>query len=53
LGDLGKRSFQVPIVFDETETAYILEGEILVTPECGELVQIVPGDLVVFPEGLN
>lgn len=42
-----------PIDFDETETAYILEGEILVTPEGGEPVRILPGDLVVFPEGLN
>jgi uncharacterized cupin superfamily protein len=41
------------IDFDATETAYILEGEILVTPEGGEPVRIVPGDLVVFPEGLN
>jgi uncharacterized cupin superfamily protein len=30
-----------------------LEGEILVTPEGGEAVRILPGDLVVFPEGLN
>ena len=42
-----------PIDFDETETAYILEGEILVTPEGGEPVRILPGDLVVFPAGLN
>ncbi|MBE0436196.1 MAG: cupin domain-containing protein [Methylomicrobium sp.] len=41
------------IDFDETETAYILEGEIIVTPEGGEPVRILPGDLVVFPEGLN
>ncbi|MFA5983782.1 MAG: cupin domain-containing protein [Methylococcaceae bacterium] len=41
------------IDFDETETAYILEGEILVTPEGGEPVRIVPGDLVMFHEGLN
>ena len=39
--------------FDETETAYILEGEILVTPVGGEPVRVLPGDLVVFPEGLN
>lgn len=41
------------IDFDETETAYVLEGEILVTPEGGQPVRILPGDLVVFPEGLN
>ncbi|ESS67470.1 putative enzyme of the cupin superfamily [Methyloglobulus morosus KoM1] len=48
-----KEISEFPIDFDETETAYILEGEILVTPEGGEPVRILPGDLVVFPEGLN
>ena len=42
-----------PIDFDETETAYVLEGEIIVTPAGGEPVRIVPGGLVVFPEGLD
>lgn len=41
------------IDFDETETAYVLEGEIIVTPAGGEPVRILPGDLVVFPEGLD
>ena len=48
-----KEVSKFPIDFDETETAYILEGEILVTPEGGEPVRILPGDLVVFPKGLN
>jgi uncharacterized protein len=48
-----KEISEFPIDFDETETAYVLEGEILVTPEGGEPVRILPGDLVVFPEGLN
>jgi uncharacterized cupin superfamily protein len=41
------------IDFDEKETAYVLEGEIIVTPVGGEPVHIVPGDLVVFPVGLD
>ncbi|WP_446808213.1 cupin domain-containing protein [Methylomonas sp. 2BW1-5-20] len=41
------------IDFDETETAYVLEGEILVTPVGGEPVRILPGDLVVFHAGLD
>ena len=41
------------INFDETEVAYILEGEIIVTPEGGAPVRIVPGDLVSFHAGLN
>lgn len=48
-----KEVSEFPIDFDATETAYILEGEIIVTPEGGEPVTILPGDLVVFPEGLN
>jgi uncharacterized protein len=53
LANLGKRSVGFTIDFDETETAYVLAGEILVTPEGGEPVRILPGDLVVFPAGLN
>jgi len=41
------------IDFDETEKAYILEGEILVTPKGEEPVRIVAGDLVFFHEGLD
>ncbi|MFO1419319.1 MAG: cupin domain-containing protein [Methylotetracoccus sp.] len=41
------------IDFDETETAYVLEGEIIVTPADGEPVRIVPGDLVSFHAGLE
>jgi uncharacterized protein len=48
-----KEVSKFPIDFDEKETAYILEGEIIVTPKGGEPVRIVPGDLVVFPEGLD
>jgi uncharacterized protein len=48
-----KEVSEFPIDFDETETAYVLEGEILVTPKGGESVRILPGDLVVFPVGLK
>jgi uncharacterized cupin superfamily protein len=41
------------IDFDETEKAYVLEGEILVTPKGEEPVRIVAGDLVFFHEGLQ
>ncbi len=42
-----------PIDFDETECAYVLDGEILVTPADGEPVRILPGDLVSFHVGLE
>ncbi len=48
-----KEVSKFPLDFDERETAYVLEGEIIVTPKGGEPVRIVPGDLVVFPEGLD
>ena len=48
-----KEISQFPIDFDETEKAYILEGEIIVTPKDGEPVHILPGDLVFFHAGLD
>lgn len=39
--------------YGETETCYLLEGEVLVTPDGGEPVRISQGDLVVFPSGLS
>lgn len=48
-----KEISQFPIDFDETETAYVLEGEIIVTPTGGEPVRIGPGDLVSFHAGLD
>lgn len=39
--------------FDEIERSYILEGEIVVTPDGGESVTLVPGDYVTFPVGLT
>ncbi len=42
-----------PWTYDETETCYLLEGEVVVTPERGEPVTIRAGDLVTFPKGLS
>jgi uncharacterized cupin superfamily protein len=40
--------------FDEVETAYILEGEAVITPDKGgEPVSFGADDLVAFPEGLS
>ncbi len=48
-----KEISEFEIDFDETEVAYVLEGEIIVTPKGGEPVRIVPGDLVSFHAGLD
>ncbi|MBU3644896.1 MAG: cupin domain-containing protein [Candidatus Methylopumilus sp.] len=42
-----------PLNFDMTEKAYVLEGEIHVTPVGGETVVIRAGDYVEFPRGLK
>ena len=43
-----------PLNFDSaTESAYLLEGEIEVTPVGGEKVVVKAGDFVVFPKGLK
>ncbi len=39
--------------YDERETAYVIEGEVEVETETGEVLTIEAGDLVVFPQGLD
>jgi uncharacterized protein len=42
-----------PWTYDEMETCYFLEGDVVVIPEGGEPVQMGAGDMVVFPKGMN
>ena len=42
-----------PWTFGDQETAYILEGEVVVTPQGGEPVKFGKGDLVIFPAGMS
>ncbi len=42
-----------PWTYDEAETCYLLEGEVVVTPEGGAPVEIRAGDLVRFPVGMS
>ena len=45
---------QFRLYFDqELERSYILEGEIVVTPDGGEPVTLVPGDYITFPKCLK
>jgi len=39
--------------YDETEACYILEGDVVVTPDNGNPVKFGKGDFVVFKEGLQ
>jgi uncharacterized protein len=42
-----------PWTYDMQETCYVLEGEVVVTPEGGAPVTVRAGDLAIFPAGLS
>ena len=42
-----------PWSYDQTETCYLLAGKAVITPEEGDPVTIVEGDLVTFLAGLS
>ena len=48
-----KEVSEFPWQYDAQETCYLLEGEVIVTPEGGEPVEIKKGDLVIFPKGMK
>jgi len=53
-GTWEKEVSEFPWSYDETETCYILSGEVEVTDkESGEKLQFKKGDLVQFPKGLE
>ena len=41
-----------PWEYSATETFYVLEGKVIVTPEDEPAVEINAGDLVTFPKGM-
>lgn len=49
----SKEVSQFPWSFGSQEIAYILEGEVTVTPNGGEPVSFSAGDLVTFPAGMS
>ena len=61
LSKLGVREWPVwtkepskfPWTYDEPETCYFLEGDVVVTPDGGEPVRVGKGDLVTFPAGMS
>ena len=61
LDELGVRSWPIwtkepsefPWHYAEQERCLILEGDIVVTPDGGEPVEIRAGDLVTFPQGMS
>jgi uncharacterized protein len=49
-----KEASKFPWTYDDSETCYLLEGEVVVTPDGGGApVTFGKGDLVIFPAGLS
>jgi hypothetical protein len=48
-----KEASEFPWSYDDSETCYLLQGEVEVTPDRGAPVAFGAGDLVTFPQGLS
>ena len=48
-----KEVSEFPWSYDSPETCYFLEGDVVVTPDGGEPVEVGKGDLVTFPAGMS
>ncbi|MGB3398675.1 MAG: cupin domain-containing protein [Candidatus Deferrimicrobiaceae bacterium] len=48
-----KEASEFPWTYDDREMCYLLEGDVIVTPEGGEPVRFGKGDLVTFPAGMR
>ena len=48
-----KEESEFPWSYSDTETCYLLEGEVTVIPDGGDPVKFGPGDLVTFPKGMS
>jgi uncharacterized cupin superfamily protein len=48
-----KEASEFPWYYDQTETCYVLEGHVIVTPDGGAPVEIGHGDLATFPQGMS
>lgn len=49
----AKAVSEFPWTYDDCETCYFLEGDVIVTPTGGDPVQMGKGDLVTFPAGMS
>ncbi|KAI9132878.1 cupin domain-containing protein [Acaryochloris sp. CCMEE 5410] len=49
----SKEESEFPWTYDESETCYFLQGEVVVTPDGGEPATMGKGDLVTFPAGMS
>ena len=49
----SKEASEFPWKYDDKETCYFLEGDVVVTPDDGKPIEIGKGDLVTFPKGMS
>jgi len=49
----SKEVSKFPWTYSEQEVAYVLQGEVTVTPDGGAPVSFGKGDLVTFPAGMS
>ena len=48
-----KETSEFPWSYDQKETCYFMEGDVVVTPSDGEPVHVGKGDFVTFPAGMS
>lgn len=48
-----KEASEFPWFYDDKETCYLLEGDVVVTPDSGNPVEFGKGDLLTFPRGMS
>ncbi len=48
-----KEASRFPWHYDESETCYLLEGKVTITPPADDEVTFGAGDLVTFPTGMS
>lgn len=48
-----KEASTFPWTYEDAETCYFLEGDVVVTPDDGPSVEVSQGDLVTFPAGMS
>jgi uncharacterized protein len=49
----NKEVSKFPWTYDSQETCYFSKGNVVVTPDGGQPVQMGKGDLVIFPAGMS
>jgi len=48
-----KEVSRFPWTYDSDETCYLLDGDVIVTPDGGTPTRFGKGDLVIFPAGMS